>query len=298
MPNLIGIRRLLLAEIGGGGVYTTTAAGSGSTLVCLTFKSSALDPDHLGYAWVMVPSTTAPKQRRVIKDGLTITSGTITVDDVFGGTIGSGIEFEVSSKHPLIDDGVKGLRLSLNQAINLALLHLVIPWRGSFTTAGGSPTIDLSAYAWADRAERVVDVYDPPRTAARPAMKTKRQWEFRASGSSAVIAIQPGYTVSGQVGEVEFMRPAWTWINDADSTAGLVADSDTVVSEASSVVAVAKLFLYQDMTDDPNGGDTYWALYEKQLARCRQLTYWDTTQDRFAPAPSAPAAPAAPAVAP
>lgn len=308
MPNLSGYRRHLLAQVGGGGVYTTTAAGDpdGSTLVCLTFRAPTptvppgtplpapeLDADHLGYAWVYVPSTTAPRQRRVRKDGLDVETGTISVADVFGGPIPTGVEFEMSSKLAPINDGSRDLGLALNDAINLALLRLLVPFRAPYVTQEGSAVIDLSAYDWADRPERVVGLYEPARTAARAGEKTRRDWEFRANGSAAQIVVRPGFNRSGQTGEVDLLRPAATLINGADSTGGLVADADEAVPDANSVTTVALYYVYLQLANDPNGGETYRALADQQLARCRQLNDWDTTADRLPQAPPTAAPPAA-----
>jgi hypothetical protein len=293
MPRLDTYRRALLEEIGGGGVYTTTGVGTATTLLCSTaFLSTELPNSHLAYAWVYVPSATFPKQRRVKKDGLDQTSGTITVDGTFNGAIASGVEFEISTRLPLIDSAAKSPGISLNQCVNLGLRHLLVPGsRISVTTVANQQSYSLSAYAaWLDSDERIVAVYDPPRAAGFPRPLTRLRWQLNLDDGTPMLEfIDRAYPASGFTFELAVLRPGDSLVNGAESAAGLVNDSDTSPLAVKDVVVAAKVFAYQALArgrNTPKAAE-YQELYEQQLALARALPTWDRARDRLGPQPAA-----------
>lgn len=293
MPTLAQYRRALGDEIGGFGVYTTTGAGSTSTLVCTTaFRSTEQPTDHLAYAWAYVPSATAPRQRRVRDDGLTPGSGTITVDDVFGSSIGSGVEFEVSTRLPLIDDGAKGLRISLNQCIVLGMRRLLVPGsRIDVTTVANQQEYALTAQAgWLDDESRIVAIYDPARASGFSRPLTRLRWTLKLDdGTPTLQFIDRAYPVSGFTFQIAVQRPGHTLVSGTESTTGPSGDSDTSPLSLNDVVAASKVFAYQALARTTPGakGAEYQGLYEQQLQAARELPTWDRVRDRMLPRPPA-----------
>lgn len=294
VPTLKDYRRALGEEIGGFAVYTTTALGTTTTLICTTaFLSTELPSDHLAYAWVYVPSQTLFLQRRVKDDGLTPGSGTITVDGVFGSAIGAGVEFEVSTRLPCIDGSARAPGvLSLNQCVVQGMRRLLVPGsRVDVTTVANQQEYTLTAQAgWLDDESRIVAIYDPPRASGFPSPPTRLRWTLKTDdGTPTLQFVDRAYPVSGFTFQVAVQRPGHTLVSGAESTTGPTSDSHTSPLSLNDVVTAAKVFAYQSLARTRPGakGAEYQGLYEQALAEARQLPTWDRTRDRMLPAPPA-----------
>lgn len=303
MPTLTQCRRAILEEIGGGGVYTTDSAGSTTTLVCAAgFKNSSLPTDHLAYAWVHVPTTPAPKQQQVTATGLTSASGTITVGSAFGSSINSATAFEVSTRLALIDGGNKTAGISLNQCVNLALQHLLVP--DELTVAiTTSDEIALTTWqGWLDRVDRLRAVLEPSPVSGRAPIDAS--WRFRSDEPLLTLDAElpklrlevPFSTATGSL-TLQVLRPAETWLRISSTWTemtpgtGMTAETDETKVDLAHIRAAGKVFAYQAMAEARSGArrGEYQAQYEAALADARKLRYWDASRDKLQP-PPAPAA--------
>lgn len=291
MPTLTNYRRALGQELGGFGVYTATG-GTTTTLVCASaFRSTELPADHLAYAWIYLPgvaSASDPRQRRVKKDGLTPGTGTITVEDAFGAAVTAGIVFEVSARLPLTREpsaAASGVttEMGLNECINLGLRHLLIRDDSpTLSLVNGQRDYSVSGIAYLDRASRLEDVrqLSPLGT---DYVSTWRPFEFRESAAGNVLRFPKPFRFSSGSYSVKLvtLRPASTRINDADSTVGLTAESDTAEPDTNDVVTVALAYAYRALRDSRRGVDRakYAGLYETQVQAARDLRNYDHTND-------------------
>lgn len=291
MTTLTQARRAILEGLGRGGVYTSTGAGSTSTVVCSTFKSTELPTDHLAYAWLHVPSASSPRQRRVKQTGLAPGTGTITVDDVFGSSIGSAIDFELSPLLPPIDGGVKGMAMSLNQCANEAARHLCFQDEISVTITTNA-TLSLTTWAsWLDRAERLVAILEPSPFGEAPIDASWREIEFDRDAEAPTLRIKRRFGVATGTLTLKVLRPADSWIavggTWAESTVGLVNESDIAKPDLRHFREAGLVFAYQTLADARSGPrrEEYRRKYEQQLALARTLPFWDHTRDDLLPRP-------------
>lgn len=293
------LRRAVLDELGGSGVYTTTGAGSTTTLVCTdAFKSSAVPASHLPFAWIHVPTATAPKERRVPQTGLDPTTGTITVDAAYGSSIGSSTEFEVCNLMPLIDSGNKSAGLSVNQCINLALRHLTVPDLLDVPTVAGAQSYSLATYAeWLDSIERLDPmsggpIWDPARASGWPKMPSRiHNWRLSFDGGTPTLHfLEKAYPRSGFIFQIAVKRPAYTLISGSESTVGLAADTDTTIANRNDVVTAALVFAYKALAEGRGGwvSGEYADKYVTQLADARRLLAWDHSRDQLPAQAAAP----------
>lgn len=294
--TLVTGRRDVLEALGGGGVYTTTGSGSTTTLVCFRFASSALPTDHLDFTWVHVPSIGAPRQKMVAKNGLTPGTGTVTFEAAMGASVGSGVVFELSNLLPLVDEGAKGAELSLNQCVQRAHQHLAYEDTIELFSVANQQIYSLAGYAAWLRDDRILALEDSPVYTFWPNPTSRFQrgsgWGFRyINGVPKIEFYDRGYGSDGHLWKLRVMRPAWTVANGVESTTGtLAAETDYTNALRTDVRDVGLMLAYRSLSQGRNAGmrGRYQALYEMQLARCRQLAAWDRTQDVFEPA--APAA--------
>lgn len=295
MPTLTAYRRALLEEIGGGGVYVATASGAanGSTVVCsAAFTSSPLPSDHLGLAWIHVPSITAPKQQRITATGLNPANGTITVGNGFGAQVTSAMTFEISARIALVDGSEKSPGLSLNQCVNLALRHLLVPDEISVAITT-SDEISLATWQWLDRADRLRGVLEPSPVAGRAAIDAA--WRVHRAEDGNLLTLDaelpklrlnaPFSTATGNL-TLQALRPAHTWIKSsgtwAEDADGLGAEADEAKPELDDVVMAAKPFVYWELARRTSERQAeYQGLYEQTLAEARALRYWDSTRDKL-----------------
>lgn len=299
MPTTTAHRQDLLKALGGdpSGVYTTTSAGSTSTLISTQFKSTLLPADYLDGCWVFVPTATAPRQRRMPKSGLTVASGTLTVDDVFGSAIGSGVDFEVSARLPLVNEGPAGMGgSSLMGCLNLGLGHLWVPGAETLALVTGQNAYSLASWAYIDRPERLVGVRQTGADGTSR-IPTTRSWELRGDPDDAGYEIhfaqpfvftgsQSVYLVTRQPADRK-IRVGGTWTLVADGR-GLSAESDESGVDLTTATTAALVFCYRALATRPGPQQQlYRELYADQLAEARRLRFWDHTRDTLEPRPQA-----------
>ncbi len=300
MPTLTQYRRALLEGIGGGGVYTTDAIGSTTTLVCAgAFKSSVLPADHLDNAWIYVALSTFPRQHRVAANGLAPSTGTITLAGALGAGVIADVPFELSALLPLIDQGSKTPGISLTQCVNLALRHMLVP--DELTVAiPASAEVSLATLTWLDRVDRLRAVLEPSPVANGAVIDAS--WRFRPGEPLLTLDAElpklrltaPFGTATGNL-TLQVLRPAETWLKvggtwgEVAPGTGMTAESDEGKLDLPSVVIAGKVFAYQSLAQSRSGARRaeYQAKYEAALAEARALRYWDSSMDKLQPRPPA-----------
>ena len=111
------LRKLVYDNLGDHLAFDTTSSGSTTTVVCTGLINEAFGGDDDGFQgfWVIITETghaaVGEVRRAKRSGGYTASSGTVTVDSVFSGSIGSGVAFELHRYHPTL----------IHNAINRAL---------------------------------------------------------------------------------------------------------------------------------------------------------------------------------
>jgi hypothetical protein len=290
MPTLATYRRRLGAELGGYYVGTGGVGGTSTVIGNLwtPFRSTALPSTHLAYWWAYVPELPWPNLRRVTKNGLDPATGSVTVDDSFSNAVANGAIVELSSRLPPTSVTATGvgetLKPSLNDCVNLALPHILIPDDQYVTVqlSDGVRDYSLSTWPWLDRAERLVDVRHLD-AANGSFVSTWKTWELRetAAGNSLWFR-EPPRTPSGTYGvRLVVLRPAHTLISAGDSTVGLVNDTDTATPDLEQVTPGALAYAYRALRDRTRGpsADRFAALYEAQVREFRRVRNYDHSND-------------------
>ncbi len=111
------LRKLVYDNLGDHLAFDTTSSGSSTTVVCTGLINEAFGGDDDGFQgfWVIITqaahAAVGEVRRAKRTGGYTASSGTVTVDSAFSGTIGSGVAFELHRYHPTL----------IHNAINRAL---------------------------------------------------------------------------------------------------------------------------------------------------------------------------------
>lgn len=276
-----------------GGYYVVTAGTGGSSTVIANvwtpFRSTELPTTHLAYWWAYVPDLSWPNLRRVKKTGLDPTAGSITVDDSFSATVANGLIVELSSKLPptsVTSAGVgEAVKPSLDDCVNMALRHIMVPddTYVTITLVDGQRDYSLSTWPWLDRKERLVDVLFGDALGGSFVPQPWRRWELRenAAGNSLHFD-QPPHILSGTHGvRLRVLRPGHTLISAADSTVGLVNETDYASPDTEQVTPVALAYAYRAMRDRTKGptSERYAELYVRQVQEARKVRHFDKSND-------------------
>lgn len=289
--TLTAARRELGRRIGRYGVFTATGGSTTTLISASALLGSALPTDARAYSYVFVPGGTAPRQSRVTATGLDPATGTLTVDGAFGAAVANGTVFEVSPKLPPISDAEE-MGPSLHDCLNQALQHLLV--RHDIQRLLAPDTNDFSiAQDWLDRPERLLDVRTPNATGAT-ALPSWRTWELREDAGGTVLHFSDPFRYSSGTyyATLVTLRPAHTWINDADSTVGFSAEADTADVQLQDLIDVALVFAFDALRKSRSGAATgrYQELYETQVGIARKARGYDRTNEIDASVPVDPAA--------
>ena len=116
------LRKQIYENLGDYITATTTSSGSTTTVISTTLINEELGGDDDGFSgfWVLITSGSASGESRRAKrtSGYAKATGTLTVDSVFGASIGSGVTFEVHRYNPAI------VHAALNRALARVYPHL------------------------------------------------------------------------------------------------------------------------------------------------------------------------------
>ena len=116
------LRKQIYENLGDHIAATTTSSGSTTTVISTTLINEELGGDDDGFSgfWVLITSGSASGEIRRAKrtSGYAASTGTLTVDSVFGASIGSGVTFEIHRYNPAI------VHAALNRALARVYPHL------------------------------------------------------------------------------------------------------------------------------------------------------------------------------
>lgn len=282
---LTNARRAVAAELGPFGVYSASGGSTTTAISGNAFSSSELPTDALAYAWVFVPSISGIRQRRITATGLNGSTGTITLDAALGTAIANGTTFEILTRLPAAREQSAGVGqawlLGVHEAINLALRHCLIEDYISLTLVNGQYDYSLTP-AWLDRPSRLVDVLQP-NVLGTTYVSTQRTYEMRKDGSSQSLHFRQPFRISSgsYTLSLKVKRPADTLIAGADSTVGLVAETDYCELDLNTIVLGALVFCYDALRKSRQGADRakHQGLYEEHLRAFRRSPFYDAENE-------------------
>ena len=138
--------------------------------------------------------------------------------------------------------------------------------------------ISLTTWAAWITPERVISIREPSPTGATLTDAGWRKPRIIDTGASAVLELRTPFAAATGNLTLEVISPAYTFVNGAESTAGFVAETDTVLPPLDEIMRATLVEAYENlMSRAPTrpAGD-YRALWEKQLTDCRQtIRYYD-----------------------
>lgn len=283
--NLVTARNNLGRELGKYGRFTATA-GSTTTLTCAAaFQSSVLPTDAGAYAWVFVPGTTAPRQRRITATGLNGATGVLTLDAALGAAVGNGTVFEISRSLPPSHESSAGVGnaegASLLYCLNRALSHLLVDQRDYAVTLVSEQN-DYALPAWLNRADRLLDVLEPTATGATR-RTTWRHWELRPDAGANQLHFEEPYRFGSGSHTIHLVvkRPADGFMNDSETSGGFSAEGDSVSVEWNQLRPGALAYAYAALREQRSGAARARmdGLYERFVREFRRVYNYDRAND-------------------
>lgn len=284
MATLAVYRQALARSLDDLGLYTVASA-TGVTVVVSALANSTANASDRRYdgRWAYISAGFAVLSANSVKPGgFAPSTGTLTVARAWDTTPHAGDTLELTGLFPPVPG--LGEDIDYRTIINRSLGRLLEEDRIDVPTVADqyTYTFSLATYPWLDRMTRVQGVLDPPRATGLPRRPTWRPHQWKIDGGALTLEfLARPYPTSGHTFQLSVLRPADTLINGADSTTGLVADSDTAVPSVEEVVTVARMYCFEALLSRSKGrpsGD--WSgQYAAAREDAMKLARWDRSQD-------------------
>lgn len=284
MPTLLAYRRALGYALDDLGEYTVTSATSTTTTVARLADSTANASDRrYDGRWAYISAGFAAGEGNTVKPaGFAASTGVITYVRGWNTAPHAADTLELTGLFPAVPG--LGEDTDYRTVLDRGLGRLLVEDRLDVTTVADQYTYAFSSstYPWLDRMTRVMAVLDPPRATGLPRRETWRRHRWKIDGGAMTLEFDDRpYPTSGATFQVVVLRPANTLVNGADSTVGLVADTDTAVPSVEEVVTVARMFAFEALLTRSKGrpsGD--WAgQYAEAKKDAMRLARYDRSQD-------------------
>lgn len=172
-----------------------------------------------------------------------------------------------------------------NRALGRMMLEVEVE-----VTITTSDTYPMTAFPSLDRPERLREVREPSPVAGRAAISSMwRGWELVPDPPTASLRVKaPFGTVTGNI-EIEWTRPAATWINNAESAVGLVAESDTAQPSVEEFLPFALTeALPVLIARSPGRPNAEWLTLLAQAEADVKVSRWRDRTQEVAPAAAPP----------
>lgn len=260
MPTLALYRQVLGAELGFAQTgLTTDGAGSSNSLVCSALGDSDLESKYYDGVWSIITSTQSGQSllgqvRRVKQGGLSPVTGSLTMTRGYTASIASGTGFELYGVLPPVDAlGRRGLL----SCINLALRECWIEQYLQITGVANQWQYSLeTAYPWLWTEDQVIDVWCRRSNALRDQLV--EEWRLIEDADNPQIEFKAPFTTADVI-KPYVHRPMDTWINTgtgyANSTTGLVADTDQAMLSIDGMLAVGLYHCYTALAGIGDDGE-------------------------------------------
>ena len=251
MPTTLRLARRRLGSVTGIFFVSTTTgiASAADYLVLGDLADVDADTAKLSRYYAMPTSTTTSNTgvvRRIRKDGFTAATGNTRVVAAYSSATSSGIEVEIYGPLPPKDaDG----RIGLHTAINRALAECwSIDMLSITPSTSGQSTYSLSTVAeWIISDQQIVDLWF--RRSGSTADELMPEWRYQADVDSGQLEIRGVSLSTTDTLKPKVYRPLDRWIEVnstwANSTSGLVNDSDRCLLSEDGIEAVGRAHVYK-----------------------------------------------------
>lgn len=244
--TLQAARRALAFALDDLGVYIASAGSSTSfTIIQASNATANASTDRLDGAWAYIATGgTAGQQRRVRPAGLTPSTGVVQIYHDWTAPV-PGAEIEITHLFPSmnISGATTGEDVDYGTLLNRALARYEIAGQIFLSTVAGQRTYSLATYAaWLDR-DRLLAVYDPPYVSGDvPVRADWRGLRLDLGASGPVLRVDAPWAATSEAVTIDVARPANSLISGAESTVGLVAETDTIPGDVrlDELIDVAK----------------------------------------------------------
>ena len=199
----------LAEESGEYGSFTTTSAGTTSTLVCSKFVNTNLAATEFANMYVLVETGACAGQVGHIRGGgLTRSTGTLTTADDFTSLIESGVTFSLYRLLPPVDG--EGVLPSYLKIVNWSVKR--IPTERTISFAGVTAqyyyTVSQVTYPWFTDTERIRWIEWPVTTVGDiPRRMRDEEWEWDSNGATKRLYFRSAPFQTGETFTVKVMAP-------------------------------------------------------------------------------------------
>lgn len=240
--SVLEILKQAASETGELGTYTTTSAGSASTLVCSGLINTNLPASYFEGASILVESgNNAGAAREVRSGGLARSTGTITTAEDFTNSVIAGVTFSVWGRMaPYRRTQMQGYLECLNTGLPKLSVRDVLNLAG--TTDLKHYPVDTTTYPWFTEEWRIIGIQYPVTNADDiPRYLPRNAWEWVADGETKSIRLPGAPFKTGETAHLVVYRPANSRLKlngrvGANLTAGAV--SSVTVSAGGYYTAV------------------------------------------------------------
>lgn len=257
-------------------VYASGGSGTTATIPLLTDGTAGISANRFDDRWVYAASGNMVGQvRSVQKGGYAAGTGVLTITPGWSAPDPNS-QIDITSLFPAAPSLFR-TQTDYRSLLNAALrrLNVVREIAVPITTAR---RISLTTWAAWITPERVLGIREPSPTGATLTDAGWRKPRVIDTGASAVLELRTPFAAATGNLTLEVISPAYTFVNGAESTAGFVAETDTVLPPLDEIMRATLVEAYENlMSRAPTrpAGD-YRALWEKQLTDCRQtIRYYD-----------------------
>lgn len=296
VPTSLDFLHALAEETGEYGSFTTTGAGTTSSLICSKLVNTALAASEFANCYVLIESGDAKGEVGQAKT-LVRSTGALSTSDTFSASIASGVTFTLYRVLPPIDGD--NILPSYLKVINLALRRLWVPYRISLSGVTGQTyyTVNNTTYPWWTDRERIIRIEYPVTNADDvPRVLRETAWDWDANGETRRLVFPGEPFKTGETFYVWVYRPAnsylkknGTWTDQTSQTAEMAlytsGTADEALADVADVVTMATALLYRALSriDQPSAQVAEWLAKAQPAYRAaRALQHIGIPEDRHA----------------
>lgn len=284
MPTLTEYSQSTAQELGRWMSFTTTAAGSTTTIVSSSLADSETHATRYSNGYVFVQSGTYAGQQGKVKNsgGFAPSTGTFTVAVAMTGAPGSAETCEWLGHLPryrYMD--VPGIK----DCVNEALQRVWIKDRLSIAGVTDQKQYSLSSYPWLRETKYIRQLCDPKQVYTDNPKRSSKRWDLLVDGERTYLLIEDPYR-SDEMFYLDVFRPAssylkisGSWANQTTDTAGLVAEADEALPSIQRLRPVILWRCYLALADfGPSDYTEYWerkATKQAQIIALRRYLDFD-----------------------
>lgn len=297
MATLLQLRQALGHETDDLEVHTVANAAANSVAVAQWVDGST-GASALQYAgaYVYAQSSSGNAEGQQVQgrqSGFTPVTGTLATDPAWTPPV-PGTLLEVTSRYPVLP--AANSQQSYNQIVRRALAKMVGPRAVTVTLPANTQFVDISAFSWLDRPERLTRVRESSPVGGLGIDAGWRRVDLVFSGAHVtLLTVDSAPKVNLSLG-LEVLAPLDTFVYTtasgawAESTTGPVLDTDEVDVAVEDAMPFLLLEYYLPLVERARGVPVgqFAQAYTAALAACEASAFFDTTQRRAQPQQPAP----------